>query len=357
MPFDGIHPNIILEELAKLSAEEVKDGKKFYKSYGNKWEKLTAEQRNKVFAFWNTAIDSSVQNRIQTNARGRIAQEVEAEKERQAITTKNDLARLLHLRVDPSAAAQWHAALTEKSRTELDANDSSADPFNKLAEFFNNYEHFVYQNACIIPGRMDATGLYVPVPGMDNIALRCHDFNPCQSNRPIRDGGWIRDKYKELKSKISACFTNYSRSGNQDAENTYDEWMKFSVTFNMDIVSYARAIMDPTVLDQMGRAMPSSAGRDTGMRLVNESPDQEAERRRHASESRKRQRLEAKTRASTSNATSPSTGGSHALAAVVEKAFIAQERLSALEMMLKFGNEEQRSSALKEISEISNIGK
>jgi hypothetical protein len=39
---------------------------------------------------------------------------------RQVMTSKDDLARLLHLRIDPIATADWTSALREKSRAQLD---------------------------------------------------------------------------------------------------------------------------------------------------------------------------------------------------------------------------------------------
>ena len=139
---------------------------------------------------------------------------------RHAITTKVDLARLLHLRVDPGAAADWKSAIREKTRAQLDVLNSGdqsadADPYNRMAEKFNNYEFFIYQNACIIPNRLTIAGTYVAAPNMSRIAEYCHDFNPTAPDRPNRDGGWIHAKYKNLKGKVSVCFNNYHKSGQQ----------------------------------------------------------------------------------------------------------------------------------------------
>ncbi len=113
-------------------------------------------------------------------------------------------------------------------------------------------------------GRLTSAGTYVAITGMQAIADYCHDFNPSNSDRPIRNAHWIRSKYKELKGKISVCFNNYHLSGNQDAENVYDEWIKFSSVFNADIIHYARAIFTDTEMNHIGRALPVEAQRDTG---------------------------------------------------------------------------------------------
>ena len=173
------------------------------------------------------------------------------------------------MRIDPGAAADWTSALREKTRAQLDVTNSGdqstdADPYNRLAVKFNDYERYVYENACIVPGALSAAGTYIATPGMQEIAVFCHSFNPTSAGRPDRDGGWIRTKFKELKTKISVCFNNYHRSGNQDAENIYDEWVKFSAAFNSDIIHYARAIFTDTDMNSIGRALEVELQRDTG---------------------------------------------------------------------------------------------
>eukprot|EP01039_Chlorochromonas_danica_P011246 gene11248-12545_t len=119
LPFEGIDADLIMELLRELKPTDCVDGKGFFKSY-----KKTA---------------------VLAAARERLTHVANAEKERQALTSKHDLARILHLRVDPSAAGDWTAALREKTRVELDTTDQpDADPWNRLVEKFNNYE--VYRN-------------------------------------------------------------------------------------------------------------------------------------------------------------------------------------------------------------------
>jgi anti-sigma factor ChrR (cupin superfamily) len=47
-PFESVDPSAILEQLATLEPEECLNGKKFWKTYGVKWETLRADQRNKT---------------------------------------------------------------------------------------------------------------------------------------------------------------------------------------------------------------------------------------------------------------------------------------------------------------------
>ena len=40
--------------------------------------------------------------------------------------------------------------------------------------------------------------------------------------------------------------------------------MKYSTTYNFDVLHYARAIFTDTEMDNLGRALPIDAQRDTG---------------------------------------------------------------------------------------------
>jgi len=120
-------------------------------------------------------LSDEVRLRLINAAREIVVAEATAETSRQPITSKDDLARLLHLRVDPGAAADWTAALREKTRAQLDVSNSGdqaaeADPYNRLAVKFNDYENYVYQNPCIIPNRLSAAGTYIASPWMQSIA-------------------------------------------------------------------------------------------------------------------------------------------------------------------------------------------
>ena len=58
---------------------------------------------------------------------------------------------------------------------------------------------------------------------------------------------------------------NFRASGQQDAENIYDEWLKFAENYG-DVAVYAIAIVPEGMLDQLGKALPDAVQRDTGVR-------------------------------------------------------------------------------------------
>ncbi len=114
------------------------------KSYGSlKWEKATVHQGQtflKVFQSlpepWTQKVSTLVQNAVNPVGRSDTV-------------TKNDLCRLLHLRMHSNAIQAWTKALCPMERSELDAACSDSgiadaftkeEPFNKLAEMFNNRE-------------------------------------------------------------------------------------------------------------------------------------------------------------------------------------------------------------------------
>ena len=160
-PFEGLDPDIILPLLALIPAGDCLNGITFYKTY-KKWESLSVIQRTNVITFWNRNVDAGMRNRVLDQARAVLALGVNEDRERQAMTNKHDRARILHLRVDPGAAADWTAAFREKTRAELDTNAADADPWNRLAAKFNDYETYKFSNAVILPGELTPAGLPIP---------------------------------------------------------------------------------------------------------------------------------------------------------------------------------------------------
>ena len=327
------------------------------------------DQKTKTVHFWKTNISNITRERVLSQARNSIADEITEIKERQAMTNKHDRARILHLRVDPGAAADWTAALREKTRSQLDTDDPDADPWNRLAAKFNDYDTFNYTNAVVQPNVLTSKGLPVAVPDMQALLEYCLDINPCVRDRPLRDAGWLRTQFRDLKGKISVCFNNYRRSGNQEAENIYDEWVKFSS--HNDVIVYSRAILDDSDMDQLGRALPTAVQRDTGAL----EPEDTYENKRAAALERKRKRLEEAERQkpvrrdSVSPTTSPllvssnSTGTGTILTQTIQAGIARANKISeqatarsneilALRALMEFGNEEEKRGAIEKLKNL-----
>ena len=163
------------------------------------------------------------------------------------------------MRAHPRAAETWTAALSEMSRSQLDLrfSDQHSDPFNKLAEMFNNYDEFQYTNACL-------DGSVAAKKGMQSIWNHCHSINPSAHRRPRRLGNWVRDTYCQLITTMGEIFEKWSRSGNQQAENVYDEWVKFSTALDGgSVVAYARCLFTEQEMEAFRRELQSSMQTDT----------------------------------------------------------------------------------------------
>jgi hypothetical protein len=108
LPFDGIDPEIIIPLLKALPTSDCINGKKFWSTF-KRWSSLTQDQKNKATVFWKQNISQSLKERLLTISRQQIVTNVADE----IMTTKDDLARLLHLRV---TTAGTYVAAPHKSQ-------------------------------------------------------------------------------------------------------------------------------------------------------------------------------------------------------------------------------------------------
>ncbi len=146
--FHFLDKSLLLKHLRELKPDKTVNRKAFYKSYV-KWEDLNQTQRNKTIIFWVTNLTDGVRFALKQCVEADAANESAEEANRLSITNKHDKARLLHLRIDPSAAVQWSEALREKSRVQLDDRDGQGGyvcPFDSLASLFNDPTN-VYENS------------------------------------------------------------------------------------------------------------------------------------------------------------------------------------------------------------------
>jgi hypothetical protein len=141
-------------------------------------------------------------------------------------TTVDDKCRLLHIIHDPGNASILTQAHEPLNRSELDRSvEERYDPWGALADIFNDSEMYCYEN---IMYTIDDTGAPISVPEFECAnTLPCKDFNPADSTRPSRDGGWIKEQLRDMKSGFTIIFDKWSRSGNQDLEHPYLEFMNY----------------------------------------------------------------------------------------------------------------------------------
>jgi len=193
---------------------------------------------------------------------------------RSAQTSKHDRARLIHLTVFPEAIRQWTSAMTPADRETLD-NHEVDDAYRNLADMFNNYEDVTFQNATIQYKDDAPISPYQARPEMESLAAYCWELNPSDPTRCDRDGAWIRKQWRELRTTLTKIRENFKKSGNQDAENIYDEWTKFSSHFG-DVYTYAIAVINWCGMDHFGKALPDDLQIDTGKTDTHKPPKRKA---------------------------------------------------------------------------------
>ena len=152
-------------------------------------------------------------------------------------TTKDDIARLLHLFKAPMAQRHWTNLYGILSRSQLDARrttgeqSDAANPLSCLAELFNDYHTFQPQNVMVQYVSSDRNGRpvkkqpYQPSSSeWATLANHCHDIEPTNYARKhiIRGEDWVKETWNDCRKYLHQTFIQYNRSGQHDSE--MDEW-------------------------------------------------------------------------------------------------------------------------------------
>lgn len=196
--------------------------------------------------------------------------------------TKNDKARILHARAEPSFAALWTKALGPiMHRSALDAkqshrdenSDAANDPWIQLAVAINNRDgDFQPQNPAVLYStRVNSntndeicmkTNTYIGTEDKNTIISetfyqQVSDINPNESERPPMTGEFVKRAWKDMVKNITVAFSNFNRSGSQDGNLDtkvgLDEWLSFC--FGNQLSTYAALILDYTDLKSLNKEL------------------------------------------------------------------------------------------------------
>lgn len=252
--FGGRNPQTVV---AVLREQKSASGEKlFYPSYPKQFDTFSDIQKDRTYKFVFN-LTKEVRDAVFQRVDDLLARHEVHENERVQMTTKDDLARILHMRRDPQLTVLWTSAFTPLDRLQLDAKSSGEeafdDPWSLLAEAFNDYERNHYDNA--------ATG----VAGFEAVAERCGDINPSNANRPARNGVWFKEKWSKLRTDLSKTFAKFMQSGNQDLEDKVSEWAKFAQD---DVELYSICIFslgDHGDYAKLGKLLAPRIQQDTGL--------------------------------------------------------------------------------------------
>ena len=297
--WQDIDPDVIIEKLKALNEAAFGSNKKALPKSYSKWDKLTADQRNKTVA-WFKLLNTETQGHVIAAARSETATAMKEQTAKSQVTTKNDLARLLHLYKEPTAQMHWTNMGRSLIRTELDARHSTsslsdaANPYRKLAEIFNDYETFqpqhamlVYENVRGIP--VKKSPFKESEPKWKQLAPLCFDIEPHDLSRKEihRDADWIKTHWQELRRLLHDRFEEHNRSGRRDAieegwmtNEDLNDWAQFaprSKRYPMVMV-YSAAILEIGDFNLMGRKLPKGTGIDNS--ILSDTPVEEPQAKR-----------------------------------------------------------------------------
>ena len=211
-------------------------------------------------------------------------------------TTKDDIARLIHLFKEPMAQRHWTDLYSVLSRAELDARKSggeyavAANPLASLAEIYNDYDHFQPQNVMVeyviqSPGSRPVKKFPYSAssPEFSYLATHTHEIEPSNLSRRniVRGPDWIKSQWGEVRKNLHQMFVQYNRSGQHDPD--MDEWgsdkenrrwaraaswrnpgSNTVIRFQQAMI-YSIALLDQCDFDSIGRKMPNGSGVDASL--------------------------------------------------------------------------------------------
>lgn len=268
-------------DVIKLLSKEPhpsKAGKKLIPdSYGRgEWVTLTAYQTKQAIKAYHGLsmprkdfVDITIAN-LKSSRLG--SKSVDNAERMASNTNKHDIARMLHIFVDPQFSNIWTGVHQVKDRVSMDDKEHDPDYWGQLAAEFNNYERNYYENitcSYVIDENTFTTSKCGPGFGHESSWDLCKDIEPTlgTSRRLLRDGAWIKEQYRLFKSSWILIYNNFKASGHQDAEYAEGEFNNYiggRVIYLYAFVLFKET--DMTLVNALiGKTLPEHASNDTGV--------------------------------------------------------------------------------------------
>ena len=171
------------------------------------WSGLTISQRTSVKEVWNSLLTAAQKDTILVNVRSDLSNIATGGGRDQTLNTiKDDKARLLHLLMDVQSSSHWTGtgAHQVQSRAELDDRQNPVDHLGYLADAFNDLERSPYRN--ITTGYDEDGEVLGAIPGMDVAYEICKEINPATTDRPNRNGAWLKDQLRTFKAQWAKVY-------------------------------------------------------------------------------------------------------------------------------------------------------
>lgn len=291
-------PDHVINFMKKLDKVKYGENKKaFYSSYG-KWSTMNDLQKNNTLA-WFRNLTSETKASIIASAKLMTESSNGELKKRTEAVHKNDLVRLIELKVSPLAQLAWQKTETPyPNRLVLDSRNStskgldgvpmweSADGWNELAVIFNDYKNFTPQHRFLlhrmVNGISTPVAPYLPISSeYTSLVDRCYDLNPTDLDRTdiIRTSAWLKEQWSKLRTYISYVLSDFNRSGQNLNKDEADlQWMcaeeqkRWVYHCNNgnnrqfpSVYVYAYGVFTEHDLNCLGRMLPDDVGIDNSI--------------------------------------------------------------------------------------------
>jgi hypothetical protein len=292
-----------------------------------------------------------------------------------AQTTKDDIARLIHLFKHPGAQVHWSNHYGVLNRIQLDSRrtagpaSDAANPLSCLAEIYNDYEQFQPQNLMVAYVNDPGTGKPVKKnpwepsgEEWEELAIQTYDIEPTNLTRRniFRDAKWMKSTWNDVRKYLFQVFIQYNRSGQRSGDmgewcspEEQQRWLRAAfwkggatntiVRFPTAMI-YSIAVLELGDFEGIGRTMPNGTGVDNS--VADTGPDGEAT---DAAVARKRKKRGTYKKA-TATKSSP---GNEAMFKALRQGTESEAKMSALRLILEFGTAAQKRKAMKTIDVVA----
>jgi hypothetical protein len=290
-----------------------------------------------------------------------------------AVTTKDDIARLIHLFKYPGAQVHWSNLYGVLNRTQLDARrttgpaSDAANPLSCLAEIFNSYDEFKPQNEMIayendaVSGKPRMKSPWEPSSEeWEELAIQTYDIDPTNLARRnvYRDAIWVKNTWNDVRKYLYQVFKQYNRSGQRSGDmgewcspGEQQRWVRAAfwkgagsntiVRFPTAMI-YSIAVLEQADFDGIGRQMPKGTGADNSVAVADADTETTQARKN------RKKRGPYKKRPANNN-----TVDDDGMMKALREGTQTEAKLSALRLLLEYGSEEQRKKAMKQIDAVA----
>ena len=272
--FDGLDPNKVFQVM-KAFAPRVMH-KEIPASYQS-WAKLNKKQPKCVHDIY-MGLTVPLKQVVATQVAS-LANPVLANK---TGDSKNQRARLAHLREYAGAAMHWQSvgfplsrpALDSKRSHESEEREEEEHPYRELTELFNNRSRdadnlFRPQNGAVLY----VEGIKTKTPAdLSNASIVkfLGDIDPDEPDVDPISPDLFKKMSKEFFAEVARVFDKFSRSGSQkgdvDSLDGREEWVLNFAREHDCAVMYSIYAMSVGTVRNLGKIMPQLAQRDSGLR-------------------------------------------------------------------------------------------